>query len=161
MDSVKVTLGKVSCKSRGGPSWLKVVGPWFQCVQQATVGQPDHTGVQWSRPRPQLGHGTQLRLEETFQGESLGVAGGSTKLDITCLHKLLSTIRVQILKLERKARLFGPPAALFRAPPPGTKHEIFGDCFLCPSPPRGKKNFFFGHRTSKCPHWPPWGMNAS
>lgn len=41
-----------------------VVGPraWFQCVQQATVGQPDHTGVQWSRPRPQLGHGTQLRL---------------------------------------------------------------------------------------------------
>ena len=61
-DSVKVTLGKVSCKSRGGPSWLKVVGPWFQCVQQATVGQPDHTGVQWSRPRPQLGHGTQLRL---------------------------------------------------------------------------------------------------
>ena len=29
---------------------------------QATVGQPDHTGAQWSRPRPQLGHGTQLRL---------------------------------------------------------------------------------------------------
>ena len=56
VDSAKVTLGKVCCKSRGGPSWLKVVGPWFQCVQQATVGQPDHTGVQWSRPRPQLGH---------------------------------------------------------------------------------------------------------
>ena len=29
---------------------------------QATVGRPDHTGAQWSRPRPQLGHGTQLRL---------------------------------------------------------------------------------------------------
>ena len=62
MDSVKVTLGRVCCKSRGGPSWPKVVGRWFQCVLQATVGRPDHTGAQWSRPRPQLGHGTQLRL---------------------------------------------------------------------------------------------------
>ena len=28
------------------------VGRWFLCALQATVGQPDHTGAQWSRPRP-------------------------------------------------------------------------------------------------------------
>ena len=82
------------------------VGRLVLCVLQATVGQPDLTGVIWSRPGPQLGQKVQLRLLSfptmTRTREDFMSAAGPGPRDGTGMR---TATGVQLERVQRPAYL--------------------------------------------------------